>query len=396
MLSTSFNKFGFLFANYPQISSKVLEYLSADECLELSLICKTFNSSVNALVTNNITEFQAIWAAAKDSESSSGDSSEEEVKKDTEALAKKKNKAKKNNAEKVSNHKWQKKNIFELAEHLKTDLTNFKHFNPATDLQRLDTDIQEKFLKGTQNSFFINEATNQLIVINRSLVDQGLNFEFNDDTQDGEHKYADLYSSENFSQTNFDFSNPKALLERQKMILESLSKGEAEKEAKKLNIIPKPESLLKLKKITVLLCQGGYFSLGIFDKKKSLFHKSDHKYVVRKKAGKRQITRDSNSGSNIQSMGSQIRRDQEKKHAENIKKILTESYKQIKDSDLILYHAPGYNRYLILDVGSPLYNLKDKFRSICLTPKKANYTEVERIYEYLTKLYIMPLNSEKQ
>jgi len=134
--------------------------------------------------------------------------------------------------------------------------------------------------------------------------------------------------------------------------------------------------------------------LGIFDKKKSLFHKSDHKYVVRKKAGKRQITRDSNSGSNIQSMGSQIRRDQEKKHAENIKKILTESYKQIKDSDLILYHAPGYNRYLILDIGSPLYNLKDKFRSICLTPKKANYTEVERIYEYLTKFYIMSLNSD--
>ncbi len=39
-------------------------------------------------------------------------------------------------------------------------------------------------------------------------------------------------------------------------------------------------------------------------------HKSDKKYVCRKKAGERQLNKDKQSGSQIQSMGSQIRRDQ--------------------------------------------------------------------------------------
>lgn len=52
-------------------------------------------------------------------------------------------------------------------------------------------------------------------------------------------------------------------------------------------------------------------------------HKSDKKYVCRKKAGERQLNRDKCSGSQIYSMGSQIRRDQEKKHQINVENILT-------------------------------------------------------------------------
>ena len=111
---------------------------------------------------------------------------------------------------------------------------------------------------------------------------------------------------------------------------------------------------------------------------------------MRKKAGKRQITRDGNSGSNIQSMGSQIRRDQEKKHYEKIRKILSECYKIIEPSDLILYHAPALNRYLILGDSEPMFPLRKKFRSVCLTTKRANYTEIERIYNHISKIYIVP------
>jgi hypothetical protein len=57
------------------------------------------------------------------------------------------------------------------------------------------------------------------------------------------------------------------------------------------------DSLNVLKRITLILCHGGYFSIGIFEKGKCIFHKSDHKYVIRKKAGQRQISKDSNSGS---------------------------------------------------------------------------------------------------
>ena len=61
-------------------------------------------------------------------------------------------------------------------------------------------------------------------------------------------------------------------------------------------------------------------------------HKTDKKYVVRKKQGQRQLNKDSNSGSNIQSIGSQIRRDQEKKHQEKVHNILTENLDEISQS----------------------------------------------------------------
>ena len=41
--------------------------------------------------------------------------------------------------------------------------------------------------------------------------------------------------------------------------------------------------MLKLKRIAIILCFGGNFSIGIFEKDKCVFHKSDHKYVCRKK-----------------------------------------------------------------------------------------------------------------
>ena len=46
-------------------------------------------------------------------------------------------------------------------------------------------------------------------------------------------------------------------------------------------------SQYKGKKLAVMLCHGGSFSIGIYDDEKCIFHKSDKRYVVRKKAGKR-------------------------------------------------------------------------------------------------------------
>ena len=41
-----------------------------------------------------------------------------------------------------------------------------------------------------------------------------------------------------------------------------------------------------------MLCLGGNFSIGVFEGNKCVFHKGDHKYVIRKKAGERQIAKD--------------------------------------------------------------------------------------------------------
>lgn len=75
---------------------------------------------------------------------------------------------------------------------------------------------------------------------------------------------------------------------------------------------------LNIRRVGIILCFGGSFSFGIFEGGRCVLHKSDKKYVCRKKAGERQLNKDKNAGSSIQSMGSQIRRDQEKKHVINV------------------------------------------------------------------------------
>ena len=86
---------------------------------------------------------------------------------------------------------------------------------------------------------------------------------------------------------------------------------------------------MNMKRIGIILCFGGSFSFGIFEGGRCKIHKSDRKYVCRKKAGERQFNRDKQSGSQIQSIGSQIRRDQEKKHVINVGEILKEHHKDL-------------------------------------------------------------------
>ena len=141
------------------------------------------------------------------------------------------------------------------------------------------------------------------------------------------------------------------------------------------------------------MCFGGSFSFGIYQGGKCLQHKSDKKYVCRKKAGERQLNKDKQSGSNIQSMGSQIRRDQEKKHIANVYSLLTNHRKDIEECDLIFLQAPGLNRLFVINENQTLQGVKDRLRSLCLTAKKANFSQVETLYNSLTEFTLI---SQKQ
>jgi len=44
--------------------------------------------------------------------------------------------------------------------------------------------------------------------------------------------------------------------------------------------------------------------------------------------------------------------------------------------------------FLVQDV-EPLGKVKDKLRSICISSKKAKYTEIERIYKAISKIYLI-------
>lgn len=119
--------------------------------------------------------------------------------------------------------------------------------------------------------------------------------------------YAEMFEGE-FN--DLDFASPEALRARQKQMLEKIEKKKEEVAKMAINYDVEFIKGMTAKKIAVILCFGGSFSFGIFEDGKCILHKSDKKYVCRKKAGERQLNKDKASGSNIQSMGSQIRRDQ--------------------------------------------------------------------------------------
>ena len=209
----------------------------------------------------------------------------------------------------------------------------------------------------------------------------------NSDSEEDEQekRYKMFYSDENLDELKtMDFSNKELMIERQKKILEQMNK---------VNI----EEYYPLKFVanvnywSIILCCGGYFSYGLFYKDKEISHKSDHKYVVRKKAGKRQVVKD--KAKNIISMGSQIRRANEKKHQENIELILKLSEEELNKCDCIFIQAPGFNKGILIAENKPLEKYKKKLFNIPFNLPKANYTSLCIVFNKLTNS-VFEINDE--
>ena len=122
--------------------------------------------------------------------------------------------------------------------------------------------------------------------------------------------------------------------------------------------------------------------MAFFLKDKEIEHKSDHKYVVRKKAGKRQIVKDKSK--NIKSMGAQIRRANENKHKENIDLVLKVNQEYLDKCDCIFIQAPGINKSIFIGDNRPLDNYKNKLFNLPFNLPKANYTNLCLAYKMLT------------
>lgn len=233
-----------------------------------------------------------------------------------------------------------------------------------------------------------------MFLINRSLIDRSLDYAKGGfEEEDSKEMYEKLYEGKELTD-NYDFTSQASMRQRQQQLLSNMNKKQQEvelieKQALELGV----EALRTFKRISIILCFGGYFSMGVFENQRCVLHKSDHKYVCRKKAGGRQLNKDKCTGKSIKSMGSQIRRDQEKHHQENVSEILEENFAELEKSDVIFFQAPGLNRIMLIEQNEALNKLKDKLRSVCLTAKKANYTEVERLYEEITKVYLLKLDT---
>jgi hypothetical protein len=170
-------------------------------------------------------------------------------------------------------------------------LRQFTHIlhKETGDLLELEKEDLYGYLKVLPKfDFYLQNNTQEILKVCKALVPYDSNEDEmdQDDVDDPNRKYQMFYNmSEIDRNLPIDFSNKEALIERQKKILEIMN---AQK-----NVIFYPlQFICSINYWCIILCHGGYFAAGIFLKDKVIDHKSDHKYVTRKKAGQRQIAKD--------------------------------------------------------------------------------------------------------
>jgi len=72
-------------------------------------------------------------------------------------------------------------------------------------------------------------------------------------------------------------------------------------------------------------------------------------------------------------------------------KIFKENFEFVENSDLVLFHAPGYNKTIMFDEGRALHQFRadQRFRSLGIEVKRANYSEAKRAFGEIVKIYII-------
>ena len=146
------------------------------------------------------------------------------------------------------------------------------------------------------------------------------------------------------------------------------------------------EGLFKPKTTCIMMYQGGDFSFAIYKNNKEILHKSEHKYVVRKKAGGKQSNKDKTK--TIKSIGSQIRRANETVLMDKIRKHILSQKNLLSQCEKIFINAPGTNINLITESFDKAGINKQKLISMNLASQKAKYQEVKRCFEQLSSTYI--------
>lgn len=224
--------------------------------------------------------------------------------------------------------------------------------------------------------FFLTNDKNDHLKLSKGVIPYD-NVETDDqEEEDPSKKYEMFYNNPGeVGDMPVDFSNREYLIERQKKILEAMN-------AEKTKIFYPLEFICSVNYWSIILCHGGYFSVGFFLKDKVIDHKSDHKYVTRKKAGQRQITKDK-AGKMKNSIGAQIRRENEKKHLEKIECILRINEEYLYKSDAIFLQAPGLNKSILVGDNRPLTSFKKRIINVPFNVHRANYTHMMEIYNKL-------------
>jgi len=142
----------------------------------------------------------------------------------------------------------------------------------------------------------------------------------------------------------------------------------------------------------IFLCTASHFGGAIFEKGEVIMHKTFARYVVRQKQGKRQSTMDAQSGFNHRSAGASLRRYNEQRLKEEIRKLISETWRyELRKCDIIFLQAPGIlNKATFFQApGAPLDKLDPRIRNIPFNTYKPTFAEVKRVYNQLVSVDLL-------
>ena len=236
--------------------------------------------------------------------------------------------------------------------------------------QRGNYEFMKEFwrLNGYSQNVTITDGTDAL-TFHKAFID-GL---AEPEEEEEETKFEFLADDENMNAQLVDFSDPIALARRQRKILEKIQKHISEdKHFDPLRILRQPTVHWVL-----VLCHGGKFVIQVYENQKMLASKTESKYVMRAKQGGRQATAD--KGKTIKSLGSQMRRANEKLLQEYIDAHMEAHEEEFKRAHIIFLHAPGFNRNIFMASNKHLEKHAHKVKAAEYATKKATYTEAKEL-----------------
>jgi hypothetical protein len=156
-------------------------------------------------------------------------------------------------------------------------------------------------------------------------------------------------------------------------------------------VLGNPETLLNASFISVLLLRAGRFAGAVWDADGHvLAHTSFKRYTVRRKNGGSQSKNDRSKGSPAQSIGAQLRREQEKKLSEEVTELVSKTWSRyFSDSNSVVFAYASKGQMDDLHVG-PLdrRNPKCKLLKIPMSVRDPTFSEVCRIHKSLTRFAI--------
>ncbi len=242
--------------------------------------------------------------------------------------------------------------------------------------------LPSKFADTNLYCTFLFEKVKRYLFVPRCWVDENLNL-FHNETSDNKPEMHKLIERINLETAHVNDSKTAFFLKHKKL-QESLQK---ETQTVKLNAFDQLNNFFKVKKFGIFLFQGGDFTFALYEDFKELTHGSEHKYVIRAKGGGKQSTKDKTKS--IKSVGSQIRRENEKILLENIEELIKQKSADIASCGVVFVYAPGLNMNTMVKFFENAGVDKSLIRSIGFNSGKAKYMELQKIFKRLLSFYVV-------